>query len=381
MIDPQLFSEAVRDSGILEVVGVPDSLLKSVLERLERAYGPRFKVVANEGAAIGHAIGSYAASGSLSLVFMQNSGLGNAINPLVSLAHPAVFGCPMILLIGWRGEVFEDGQQIADEPQHLLQGRITRQLLDLLEIPTFEISASRHPRELLHEIGNIARQKQGPVAVLVRKGTFSSHNEAKAGGSPRQDLTREEAISAVLSSCSAVVPVVAATGMIGREVYELQRARGQRLNSDLLVVGAMGHASSIAAGVGLEGNIRKVLCLDGDGGVLMHMGSLPHVAQSPSLVHIVLNNGVHDSVGGQKTAANSMDFEKIAAGAGYGSYELCTNSDEIRHSVEKALKFPQSSFLEVLCRPGYCSDLGRPGQTPGDNFASFSSFLAELRNS
>jgi len=380
MIDPQLFSEAVRDIGILEVVGVPDSLLKSVLGRLERAYGPRFKVVANEGAAIGHAIGSYAASGSLSLVFMQNSGLGNAINPLVSLAHPGVFGCPMILLIGWRGELFDDGQQIEDEPQHLVQGRITRELLELLDIPTFEMPASQDPREFLNGLEKIARQKQGPVAVLVRKGTFSSHNNAKVGPPPPQDMSREEAISAVLSSCSAGVPVVAATGMIGREVYELQQARGQGLNSDLLVVGAMGHASSIAAGVGLDGKISKVVCLDGDGGVLMHMGALPHVAQSSSLVHIVLNNGVHDSVGGQRTVAKSMDFHKIADGAGYGSYRLCTNSEEISHSVEEALTSPLSSFLELLCRPGYRPDLGRPVKTPGDNFASFSSFLTELRN-
>ena len=381
MINPQLFSEAVRDSGILEVVGVPDSLLKPVLGTLERAYGPRFKVVANEGAAIGHAIGSYAASGRLSLVYMQNSGLGNAINPLVSLAHPGVFGCPMILLIGWRGELFEDGEQIEDEPQHLLQGRITRELLELLEIPIFEMSESHDSREFLNEVEQIAREKQGPVAVLVRKGTFSSNNESKVVAPPPQDMSREDAISAVLSSCSGGVPLVAATGMIGREVYELQHARGEGLNSDLLVVGAMGHASSIAAGVGLDGKIRKVVCLDGDGGVLMHMGALPHVAQASSLVHIVLNNGVHDSVGGQKTVAKSIDFQKIADGAGYGSYRLCTNSEEIRHSLEEALTSPLSSFLEILCRPGHRPDLGRPGQTPGDNFASFSSFSKELSNS
>lgn len=379
MIDPQIFSEAVRDSGISEVVGVPDSLLKSVLGSLEHAYGPRFKVVANEGAAIGHAIGSFAASGRLSLVFMQNSGLGNAINPIVSLAHPAVFGCPMILLIGWRGELFDDGQQIEDEPQHLLQGRITRELLELLDIPTFEMPASQDPREFLNELEKIARQKQGPVAILVRKGTFSSHNKAKAGPPPPQDMSREEAISAVLSSCPAGVPVVAATGMIGREVYELQQARRPGLNPDLLVVGAMGHASSIAGGVGSDGEISKVVCLDGDGGVLMHMGALPHVAQSPSLVHIMLNNGVHDSVGGQKTVAKSIDFRKIADGAGYGSYRLCNSSEDISHSVEEALTSPLSSFLEILCRPGYRPDLGRPGQSPGDNFASFSSFLTQLR--
>lgn len=378
MIDPKEFSQALEACGVVQAVGVPDSVLKSVLLSLEQNFGSRFDVVANEGSAVAHAIGTYVASGGLSLVFMQNSGLGNAVNPLVSLAHRDVFGCPMVLLVGWRGEILKGGKQIKDEPQHLLQGRITKQLLELLEIPLFELRSDRPLRKQILEITRTALEVSGPVAVLAGNQTFLSSASTQEKKGLNHGITREEGIKAVVDACPPTTTFVAATGMIGRELSEILESRIANGQAGLLVVGGMGHASSIAAGVGAAEAVGKVVCLDGDGGLLMHMGSLPHTAQTPALVHVLLNNGVHDSVGGQATVAREITLKDIVSGAGYGSYFRCVTGSEISEAIGKSITSMSSAFIEIVCRPGHRLNLGRPATSPSENFSAVASHLREL---
>lgn len=378
MIDPEEFSEALEACGVIQAVGVPDSVLKSALLSLERNLGSRFNVVANEGSAVAQAIGTYVASGGLSLVFMQNSGLGNAVNPLVSLAHRDVFGCPMVLLVGWRGEILKGGEQIKDEPQHLLQGRITKQLLELMEIPVFELLSDRPLRRQILKITRTALEVSGPVAVLAGNQTFLSSPSTREEGNLDDEITREDGIRAVVDACPATVTFVAATGMIGRELSEILESRIANNQAGLLVVGGMGHASSIASGVGAAEAGGKVVCLDGDGGLLMHMGSLPHTAQTPSLVHVLLNNGVHDSVGGQATVAREITIEGIVSGAGYGSYFRCFTEAEISEAIRRSIASMSSAFIEIVCRPGHRLNLTRPATSPSQNFSTVASHLREL---
>ena len=374
MIDTRDFVQHCRELGITAVAGVPDSLLREVTAELEIYYGDKHKILANEGSAVAHAVGLYAARPELTMVYMQNSGLGNALNPLVSLANSNVFGVPMVLLIGWRGELGYDGVQISDEPQHLLQGRITRGILDLAEIPHVILDAQSDAVKILHDMCAMARDVCGPVALLVTKGAFDDPNRV----STRPETlfpSREECIEVISNSLPDLAPVIAATGMIGRELSEVRQKRGIQGKSDLLVVGGMGHASTIAAAFSSALSGAKVICLDGDGGVLMHMGALPHVAQERGLVHIMLNNGVHDSVGGQATIANTLDFDALSQGAGYGCYLRCNRLDQIPDAILNAMDSPGSSFIEVMCRPGHRPNLGRPLQSPFDLFANFSSRL------
>jgi phosphonopyruvate decarboxylase len=372
VIDPQRFAKACRAAEIHGVVGVPDSLLKSASQALELEYGTKHRILANEGSAIAFAIGSYAATGRMSLVYLQNSGLGNAVNPLASLAHNSVFGCPMVLLIGWRGETQRKGEQTVDEPQHQFQGKISVALIELLGLAYQIIDAETEVSEVLPTMVKRAASSRTPVVLLVRKGSFEESSGIDSVGS--RLLSREDSIGAVLGALPFDVPVVAATGMIGREVLDYRIARGETGLRDLLVVGGMGHASTIASAIAAEGS-TKVVCLDGDGGVLMHMGALPHVASESRIVHVVLNNGAHDSVGGQKTIVDGRNFEEIARGSGYGSYANCISGEQIENEVGKALASRRSAFIEIQCSPGHRSNLMRPELPPQQSFREFAGFL------
>lgn len=375
MISTAEFSLALRNGGVREIVGVPDSLLKSLLRQLEADFGDSFRVLANEGLAVAHAVGAYAAIGSPALVFMQNSGLGNALNPLVSLADPSVFGCPMILLIGWRGEVNSTGVQSEDEPQHMLQGQITEEILRLAQIPFFEVSSTSRIQPEIQIAISSATKRNGPVALLVRKDSFVPISREDTADSKESLLTREGAISGVIRSLPPEVPIVAATGMIGREVQELRKASEGYRGQDLLVVGGMGHCSTIAAAVAALSSFQKVLCLDGDGGVLMHLGALPSISNRVALIHVMLNNGVHDSVGGQSTGAHKINFRKISLGANYGSYFRCQTVNQIEKAINACLESDQSSFIEIHCKPGHRKLLTRPTMPPSQNFARFSAMI------
>jgi phosphonopyruvate decarboxylase len=381
MIDPKCFLATLQAAGLRFFTGVPDSLLREFNACLLHSLPPEQHVIAaNEGAAVGLAIGHFLASGNPALVYLQNSGLGNSVNPLVSLADPLVMGCPMLLLIGWRGELLADDLQLKDEPQHKQQGRITLRQLDTLEIPYQVIDAESDAAASLETAIASTRQRQGPVALVVRKDSFAPWATAIDTMSAQDDkalISREEAIRAVLYVLPDNLPIVSTTGMASRELFELRKKAGCGQKRDLLCVGGMGHAVSIAAGLALTGPDRLVVCLDGDGSLLMHLGALTNSALCPNLIHIVLNNGAHDSVGGQPTRAAELDLWPIATACGYRVCGQADTKEKIHQQLRAMLARDMSRFLEIRCSRGSRTGLGRPSQTPAGNRAAFMEFLKE----
>jgi phosphonopyruvate decarboxylase len=298
--------------------------------------------------------------------------LGNAINPLVSLADPQVYSVPMVLVIGWRGEVREDGSVIADEPQHRSQGRITASLLDTLGI-AFRVVDERSDLDQTAAWA-VAQAHDGnrPTALLVRKAAFGKTSARAASDSDL--MTREQAIAEVLGVVGHL-PLVATTGMASREVYELRRARGERHDADFLTVGGMGHALGIAIGLARSRPDQRIVCLDGDGALLMHMGTMGLAARTPNLLHIVINNGAHDSVGGQPTLAAVMPLRPVAQAMGYAATDEAGHAAQLRAAAEAMAGSHGSAFLEVRCRTGSRADLGRPDQVPAQALRRFMSSL------
>ena len=290
---------------------------------------------------------------------MQNSGLGNAINPLLSMADSRVYGIPLMLLIGWRGELLADGSQINDEPQHVAQGVSTPDLLAAMDIPYEILSGStENIEDLISKWSEQALAESRPVALLVKKGAFEP--VTKPAARKTSDLiSREEAIKTIISMLPKDSFVVSTTGKTSRELYELREQADQNHSHDFLVVGSMGHASQIAAGISIAEPQKMIMCLDGDGSFLMHMGSAAVSAQT-TIKHVVLNNGVHDSVGGQLVAGEEVDFSNIAKASGYCWTEKVADSTSLKEALEKMLLQSESALLEVKIRPGSRDSLGRP---------------------
>ncbi|MBQ3765647.1 MAG: phosphonopyruvate decarboxylase [Bacteroidales bacterium] len=369
MLDPKKFIDTLRERGVDFFTGVPDSLLKAFCACV--ATGPdRHVTAANEGAAVALAAGHYLASGRPGLVYMQNSGEGNAVNPLASLTDPAVYGIPVLLLIGWRGQ-----PGVHDEPQHAKQGRITLSLLEVMGIPYAVLAqdAALAAGQIDTALASM-RETRSPYALVVEKGTFSSFpgmQEAETAC-----MTREEAIQAVAAALGEKDVIVSTTGMASRELFEYREGTGQGHARDFLCVGSMGHASQIALGISLEQPGRRVWCLDGDGACIMHMGSLTTIsgAAGSNFVHVLLNNHAHESVGGQPTAADHVDFPAVARAVGY-PVVLQADSLETLRTVLGSLPGNGPVFLEIKVRKGHREDLGRPTTTPGQNMSDFMDYL------
>jgi phosphonopyruvate decarboxylase len=375
MIDPEDFLASLEKSDIRFVTGVPDSLLKDVCACVTAKLSATQHIIAtNEGSAIGLAIGQYLASGRPSLVYLQNSGLGNIVNPITSLADPEVYGIPVLLMIGWRGEVSSDGIQIYDEPQHVKQGRITLDQLDVLDIPYRIVDSKTDIWKIVEELTDLALLRLGPVAMLVRNQTFSAFN-LRDSRSDQHLLSREKIIQCILSYLPEDLPVVATTGMASRELFEIRKSSVSGYHRDFLTVGGMGHASQIATGIALAQSRRKVVCIDGDGAMLMHMGCMTISASCPNILHIVINNGAHDSVGGQPTAGLFLELVKIATSCGYGLAMKASTEEEISEAIQIMLKTDCSCFLEIRCKRGVRQDLGRPDRKPSDYKVDFMRFL------
>jgi phosphonopyruvate decarboxylase len=379
-VSPDLFLSLLEESGIQFYVGVPDSLLKELNACiLERLPSDRHVIAANEGAAVSIAAGNFIATGVIPFVYMQNSGFGNCINPLSSLVDPAVMSCPMVLAIGWRGEIGLDGRQIHDEPQHIHQGSATLALIAAMGIPYRVLDKHSDPGEVIGSLIASARNRCGPVALVVRKGTFEPYREVPGEANNRDCLPREGVIKEIIRLVPSSIPIVVTTGMAGRELFEVREADNRGHNGDLLCVGGMGHAVSVSAGIAIAKPKSKIICLDGDGAFIMHMGSLTNTSQIRNLIHIVLNNGAHDSVGGQPTAARYLDLSRIAESCGYDYSVRLTEVGRLQDILHKMLKHDKSCFLEILCRTGSRSDLGRPTQSPRTNRIDFMKFLEEMR--
>lgn len=379
MVDPSSFLEDCRRLGVDFFAGIPDSLLKSFCAELaaraaDPAGGLRHVIAANEGGAVALAAGHFLATGRPGLVYLQNSGEGNAVNPLLSLADPAVYGIPMVLLVGWRGE-----PGVPDEPQHAAQGQCTIPLLDALRVPN-EILPSEPAgaTAALERAVALALRESRPAALVVRKGTFAPG--AKAPVRPDlSDLSREEALRALLAALPPRAFVVGSTGMISREIFELREHAAEPHDRDFLTVGSMGHASQIALGIHLSRPDLPVVAVEGDGAALMHLGALAIVGRRADghYLHVVLNNAAHDSVGGQPTVADSVDLPAVARACSYRVLPVASTLEDIAAALaDGPFKGPRPSFLEIRVRKGARKDLGRPTVAPA---ASKTAFMAALR--
>ena len=372
-INPIVFYNEIAKHGIELFTGVPDSLLKEFCLCVDDRMSKNAHIItANEGNAIGIAAGHYLAKKSIPLVYMQNSGLGNAINPLLTLCDPEVYSIPMLLMIGWRGE-----PGVKDEPQHVKQGMIQIELMKTLGIP-FEI-ISKNDLDYKSKISKCieaAKSENRPTALLIKKGTFGKYN-TDSSGTKEQRIKREKALEIILDNLDGNTIVVSTTGKTSREIFEIREKSAQTHEQDFLTVGSMGHCSSIALGIALIKPHRNVVCIDGDGAMLMHLGSLTSVAslKPNNFRHILMNNEVHESVGGQETAAKDVDLSAVVKAMGTDKMFQAESLSEIKSIIAEFLSCPGPSFLEIKIRPGSRDDLGRPTIKPADNKENFMKFL------
>ena len=373
MIQPKAFIDVLAQGGVAFFAGVPDSLLKNLCAYItDNVSREKNIIAANEGNAVGLAAGYHLATGEVGCVYMQNSGEGNIVNPLLSLVDEDVYHIPVLLVIGWRGE-----PGVHDEPQHKKQGKVTLSLLETMGVPY--VVLSENWEQQVQGALDAIRETNGVYALIVRKGTFDDYALQKQMVSSLP-LSREEAIKIVVDKLREDDIVVSTTGMISRELFEYREAKQLGHGADFLTVGSMGHASQIALGIALQKPNRRVFLFDGDGALLMHMGGMAIIGDycPKNLVHIVFNNGAHDSVGGQPTVGQKIDIEVIAKAVGYtdvvsvdNEMALCCAMNHVNHSLIEG-----TSFINVNVRKGNRKDLGRPTTTPIENKEAFMANLS-----
>jgi len=374
MIRPEFFIEALREKGIDCFAGVPDSLLKNICAYITEHFDAAHNIIAaNEGAAVGLAAGHYLATGQPACVYMQNSGEGNIINPLASLTDQEVYNIPVLLLIGWRGR-----PGVHDEPQHVKQGKVTTGLLNVMGV-NYEV-LSKEEDKAAKQIEKAAKAlgNKEVFALVIEKDTFEDYMLQNV---EVNDLTmsREEAIQTVAAALGEKDCIVSTTGMISRELFEYRAAMNQCHERDFLTVGSMGHASQIALGIALAQPKRRVWCFDGDGAAIMHMGSMAIVANKApkNYVHVVFNNGAHDSVGGQPTVGLKIDLPAVSKAVGYKAAYSVETKDYLAELLGKVKNQEGPVLLEVKVKKGNRKDLGRPTTTPIQNKEALMFFLSK----
>lgn len=365
MIATEQFYQSLHNKGIAFFTGVPDSLLKDICAYIADNTSKNKNIItANEGGAIALASGYHLATGKTPFVYMQNSGIGNAVNPLLSLVDIEVYSIPMLLMVGWRGE---PGKK--DEPQHFKQGKVMVEMLDAMKIPYAILSNDMDKADaMLNDAVEYINKNQAPFVLLVSSGTFEPY-KLKNNTINNYPLTREVAILEITKCLDSKDIVVSTTGMASRELFEVREQLGQTHESDFLTVGGMGHASQIALGIALEKPNRNIYCFDGDGAVLMHTGSLSTIGSlSPkNFKHVLLNNGAHDSVGGQPTVGFEIDFCKIAEACNYKKTFKVETLDQLMPTLKELKNMEGPVLLEVLINKGARKNLGRPTTSPREN--------------
>lgn len=356
--------------------GVPDSQLKPLCDYLMHTFGisDRHIIAANEGNAVAIAAGYHMATGKIPVVYMQNSGIGNIINPVASLMNGKVYGIPCVFVVGWRGE-----PGVHDEPQHIYQGEVTLRLLEDMDIASFVIGKDTTEQEFSEVMAGfrekLAAGKQ--VAFVVRKGAleYDGKPEYRSDGvMPREEIIRH------ITAAAGEDIIISTTGKASRELFEIREANGQPHCYDFLTVGSMGHSSSIALGIALQKPHSRVWVIDGDGALLMHMGSLAVIgAMAPkNLVHVVINNCAHETVGGMPTAAGSIDITKVAEGCGYTRAVSCESFEQLDSALAQAKQGEGLCLIEAKSAIGSRADLGRPTTTAAENKAAFMEYIASL---
>ena len=373
MITPKFFIETLAKKDISFFVGVPDSLLKNICAYITDNIDFSNNIIAaNEGGAMGIAAGYHLATGKIPVVYMQNSGEGNIVNPLLSLIDKEVYNIPVLLLIGWRGE-----PGTHDEPQHVKQGKVTLSLLDSMGVGYSILPDDAKEAEKIIEkaYSHISKTKEA-YALIVRKGTFDNY-KLQTNDDNGFTLGREAAIGAIAKSIENNAVIVSTTGMISRELFEYRTNNNEGHERDFLTVGSMGHASQIALGLSIHKSNRRIYCFDGDGASIMHMGNMAIVGNMKpnNYVHVIFNNGAHDSVGGQPTVGLKINFLDIAKAVGYEHVFSVSDEKELNRILGeiKGLKGPV--FVEVKVKKGARKDLGRPTVSPINNKEALMNFI------
>lgn len=365
--------QALEQRGIHTIIGVPDSTLKQFCDGLQNYKGNiNHYVPVNEGAAVGLAVGSYLADGKPACVYMQNSGIGNAVNPIASLANRDVYGIPMLFLVGWRGE-----PGVKDEPQHVFQGKITCKLFEVLSIPYEVIDKDttwEQMESILTEAFEILSGGE-QFAIIVRKGTFEK--DVPYTWENGNTLNREEALATILKEGGHEAVLVSTTGKISRELYEQSDALYGTHENIFMTVGGMGHASMIALGIAKKRPEEKIICIDGDGAALMHMGALAFISsQSPeNFVHIIINNQSHESVGAMPTGCQKVNFSELAKNVGYSWTIRVSTLEELTKVLRNIDEQKGPILVEVLVSLDSRADLGRPKESARENKEAFMEYI------
>lgn len=366
----------LKENNINCFCGVPDSLLKDFCAYITDHTDPKqHTITANEGNAVGLAAGHYLVTGNPACVYMQNSGIGNCVNPLLSLTDEEVYNIPVLMFIGWRGEPDKK-----DEPQHIKQGKVTDKLLDAMGI-CYEILPQdfEAAKILLKKAFQYMKETNRPFAFIVRKGTFEKY-DLKNKKQSEYELKREDAIETIVKHLKPSDVVVSTTGHISRELYEIRERLNQSHKYDFLTVGSMGHSSSIALGIALEKSDRDIYCFDGDGAFLMHQGAATVNASKEltNFKHIILNNEAHDSVGSQPTAVYKSNLSNLALACGYEKAFSVKTKEELEEILPEFMNSRCCSFLEIKVKCGAREDLGRPKEKPQENKKIFMENLAQM---
>lgn len=374
MIRPEFFIEKLRENGINCFAGVPDSLLKNMCAYITDHCDAQHNIIAaNEGAAVGIAAGHYLATGKPACVYMQNSGEGNIINPLASLTDEEVYNIPVLLLIGWRGR-----PGVHDEPQHVKQGKVTTGLLNVMGVNYEVLSKEEDKAEKQIDKAIKALQNKEVFALVIEKDTFEDYKLQNVEVN-NLTMSREEAIQTVAAALGEKDCIVSTTGMISRELFEYRTGKGEGHERDFLTVGSMGHASQIALGIAMAQPERRVWCFDGDGAAIMHMGSMAIVAsrELKNYVHVIFNNGAHDSVGGQPTVGLKIDLPAVAKAVGYKTTYSADNKEVLNVILSEAKNLEGPVLIEIKVKKGNRKDLGRPTTTPIQNKEALMAFLKD----
>ncbi len=358
MITPKKLLKLLKKNRISFFTGVPDSVLKNFTALLKNFDSKNHITSVNEGSAISIGIGYYLSSKKIPCIYMQNSGLSNAINPLISIAHKGVYSIPLLLLIGWRGSPGSN-----DEPQHLIKGKITEKILKLLGIK-YKIINNDKDLHKIKSLINLSKKTNAPVACLFKKNVLEKKKKLlnkKIEKITKNSILRSQVIREILCSISKNTRIVSTTGYTSRELYQIRKEEKYKKGKDFYMIGGMGHSSSVALGITLK-NKKKVICLDGDGSMLMHLGSLhtSGLMNKKNFKHILLNNSSHESVGGQKINFKRVQMEKLTKGLGYTKYIKISKKKELKKKIKYLLNFNGSIFAEILIKKGTIKNLGRP---------------------
>ena len=369
------FITSIKKLGIETIIGVPDSTLKQFCDEIQmNPQGLKHFTPANEGAAIGLAVGEYLASGRPACVYMQNSGIGNAVNPICSLANNEVYGIPMLLIVGWRGE-----PGVKDEPQHVFQGKITCELLDIVNIPYSVIDADTSLVDI-ERIVNAAKEafaQDKQYAIVVKKNTFEKGE--KFSWNNENNLVREDALGEIVRTVPRDACIISTTGKISREVYERSNDILGSHDNVFMTVGGMGHASMIAYGVAERKQNKQILCIDGDGAALMHMGAIAFIASHAprNYYHIVINNQAHESVGAMPTDCRGISFAEVAKTLGYKEAYVIEQLEDVKKISEDMAQKKEGPILyEIKVSLDSRADLGRPKETARENKEAYMEFMS-----